>query len=401
MEDGGYYALKGFDFQIDKTIIEIFSTVLDTEDVCIEKIQDINSNSFVTQVKYKETQTYSASKIRDPVVQLISEFSETTTPRTYILYCFFSDQQEHVKTFNSEELEEVLEIKLHKNCSESHQKKYDIIKKIPSTVKSSFALSFQLIFAPDHTTQFERALKLIAEQPFCNSTAEASFYYCYLADHLRRLVITNKDPELRTCSRKKLTLFITNQKHQLFYSTLNYLKGRKALLQTLKKHFKKPLNHQNVVFLIGSKLATETFQLTTLITSIIQQQFNNPNHDVHPPTFVINHESITDIKKGLLDNNITFNDGYEAIQFSPNQFNRRHLSLRKTSSYGRALDSLGNISYKMRISTLNNFQASLSTWERPDRAYYFDIDILSEYTDIPCFQINDLSCDEIWLLIKR
>ncbi|WP_282410060.1 hypothetical protein [Pseudomonas sp. PS02303] len=401
MEDGGYYALKGFDFQIDKTIIEIFSASLDTEEISIERIQDLNSDAFVTQVKYKETQTYSASKIRDPVVQPINEFTTAITKKIYILYCYFSDQEETIKTFDITGIENILEIKLHKNCSDAHQKKYDSIKSIPSAVKNSFSANFQLIFAPNHTAQFERALQIITDQHFCTSPSDASFYYCYLADHLRRLVISNADPELRTCTRKELVAVLTDKKHQIFYSTLAYMSGRELLLKTLKRHFPKPPPQQNVVCFIGTKLARETLPLTHLITSTIEQQFKKPTYDVHPITFVINLDNIIDIKKGLLLRNITFNDGYEAIQFNSKQFNRRHISLRKTNANGRALESLGQISYQVRIITLSNFNRCFADCATPDRAYYFDTDTLIEYTDIPSFQINDLTCDEIWQLLKR
>lgn len=401
MEDGGYYALKGFDFQIDKTIIEIFSAPLDTDEISIERIQDLNSDVFVTQVKYKETQTYSPAKIRDPVVQLINEFSSSPTIRTYILYCFFSDQPENIKIFDLKDLDEVLEIKLHKNHSESHKKKYDAIKAIPTSVKNSFTANFQLIFAPNHSTQFDRALQLISEQNFCASSSDSSFYYCYLADHLRRLVISNVNPDLRVCTRRDLNASLTNKRNQIFYSTLDHINGREQLLTTLKKHFPKPASQQNNIIFIGSKLASETSPLVHLLTSITEQEFSKPTHDVYPMTFVIDHDNIGNIKKGLLLSNITFNDGYESIQFNAQQFNRKHISLRKSNRHGKALDSLDQISYKIRIITLNNFKSCHTSYETPDRTYNFDIDVFSEYTDIPSFQINDLSCDEIWQLIKR
>jgi len=401
MEDGGYYALKGFDFQIDKTIIEIFSAAADTDEISIERIQDLNSDAFVTQVKYKETQTFAFSKIRDPVVQLIQEFESDTADRTYILYCYFSDQMESIKTFDATEIDNILEIKLNKNCSDAHRKKHEIIKSIPSSLKKSFAAKFQLIFAPNHSTQFDRALNIIASQAFCATDSEASFYYCYLADHLRRLVISNPDINSRVCTRKGIISSLTDRKHQFFYSTLAYMSGRESLIKTLKKVFPKLQPQQNNLLFIGINLAKQTSQLTNLITSIIEQQFNKPTYDVHPITFIVDQPDITSLKKGMLLKNITFNDGYESIQFNSQQFNRRHLSLRKTTATGRALETLGQISYKARIITLANFIKSNSDYDRPDRIYYFDADKFSDYTDIPSFQINELHCDEIWQLFKR
>lgn len=401
MEDGGYYALKGFDFQIDKTIIEIFSASRDTEEIAIERIQDLNSDAFVTQVKYKEKQTYAPSKIRDPVVQLMQESELDTTNRTYILYCHFSDQAEDTREFDVAGLDNILEIQLHNNCSKAHEKKYKTIKAIPLSLKQTFAARFKLVFAPNHSTQFERALTIIKAQHFCDSSSDASFYYCYLADHLRRLVISNTNIELRTCTKKEIIATLTDRKHQFFYSALAYISGREQLIKTLQKKFPKPPPQQNIVFFIGAKLATETQQLTHLLISTIEQQFNKPTYDVHPITFIIDQTDITEIKKGILLKNITFNDGYESIQFNRQQFNKRHLALKKTNSSGRPLETLGQISYQARIVTLANFLGSHIDHERPDRIYYFDIDIFPDYTDIPSFQINDLNCDEIWQLLER
>ena len=70
MTDGGYYAIKGFEFQIDKTILEIFNAK-DAVPICLEQIQDINSNNFVIQVKYKETQSYTPAKIKEELLSIV------------------------------------------------------------------------------------------------------------------------------------------------------------------------------------------------------------------------------------------------------------------------------------------------------------------------------------------
>lgn len=44
MTDGGYYAIKGFSFQIDKTILELFNAIDENQTTNIEQIQDINAN---------------------------------------------------------------------------------------------------------------------------------------------------------------------------------------------------------------------------------------------------------------------------------------------------------------------------------------------------------------------
>lgn len=67
-QEGGYYAIKGFLYQFDKTIIEVLRKP--TTKVAFETVQDINYEDYVLQIKHKETQTYSPSRIQRAVGQL-------------------------------------------------------------------------------------------------------------------------------------------------------------------------------------------------------------------------------------------------------------------------------------------------------------------------------------------
>ena len=67
-EEGGYYAIKDFLYQYDKAILEILSRD-EGVPVYIERIQDIDCENYVLQVKHKEAADYSASKIREPIIK--------------------------------------------------------------------------------------------------------------------------------------------------------------------------------------------------------------------------------------------------------------------------------------------------------------------------------------------
>ena len=88
--DGGYYAIKGFEYQIDKTLLEVLSSSDADAVLCLEQIQDINNGDFVMQVKYKESAKLTPSVIRKPIIQLINEYNSVPTKK-YILYCYFGD----------------------------------------------------------------------------------------------------------------------------------------------------------------------------------------------------------------------------------------------------------------------------------------------------------------------
>src|SRR5713101_3041174 len=94
-DEGGYYAIKGFLYQFDKTLIEVLSNPNTT--IRFENRQDIDYEDFVLQVKHKETQNYAPSKIRKAVKQLMAFFVQDPSKRL-CLYCHFKDKGEHAWT---------------------------------------------------------------------------------------------------------------------------------------------------------------------------------------------------------------------------------------------------------------------------------------------------------------
>lgn len=72
--DGGYYAIKGFLYQFDSTLMTIL--INPKSDINFEQVQDIAYEDYVIQVKHKETQTYSESKVRKPIIQLMNLFQK-------------------------------------------------------------------------------------------------------------------------------------------------------------------------------------------------------------------------------------------------------------------------------------------------------------------------------------
>jgi len=50
-EDGAYFAIKGFIYQFDKTILEVLNQTDENAYVKIEQEQDLEYTNFVVQVK--------------------------------------------------------------------------------------------------------------------------------------------------------------------------------------------------------------------------------------------------------------------------------------------------------------------------------------------------------------
>jgi hypothetical protein len=143
--DGGYYAIKGFEFQIDKTLLEVLDTSDNQSVVRLEQIQDIDTDDFVMQVKYKEASKLNPSVIRKPIVQLIEEYSSEPS-KDYILYCYFADNNGYSEDVDSELLDKILGVK-----------KDDFT----DALKSGFLNKFQLRFSPEFQSQYESVVARI------------------------------------------------------------------------------------------------------------------------------------------------------------------------------------------------------------------------------------------------
>ena len=168
--DGGYYAIKGFEFQIDKTLEEVLNASENNLAIRLEQIQDIDSDDFVMQVKYKEATKLNPSVIRQPIIQLIKEY-RSEPDKDYILYCYFANNNGYTEDVDSELLDKILGIK-----------KDDFTDEL----KKGFLNKFQLRFSPEFQEQYESVLKLLQNFSFCNSLEEAQYYYSILVDYLRK-----------------------------------------------------------------------------------------------------------------------------------------------------------------------------------------------------------------------
>ena len=238
--DGGYYAIKGFEYQIDKTILEIFDSQNEITEIAIERIQDIDSDNFVMQVKYKETQDFKISALHIPVVQLLQEFKNNPS-KTYYLYIHFKTEGNAVNlvdTNNKVTLQDLERILGTKNQEFTAQEKSDFIE------------CFLLVFSPTFQEQFNEVIVKLQEHGLGQTFDESIFYYSNITDYLRKLVVSNTQKDKRRCTRKQLINYIHQGKRLIFNSSFKEYKGNLAYFQFVKAKFIKPRrNHENFILL--------------------------------------------------------------------------------------------------------------------------------------------------------
>ena len=302
MSDGGYYAIKGFEFQIDKTILELFKAADDTTPICLEQIQDINTNDFVMQVKYRETQNYTPTKIKEPVIQLIKEYQKFPT-KQYYLYCYFNNVEDEMTNLTSSELDRILGNKKD-DFSKSH--------------KDSFISNFELYFSKSFQDQFIQAVKKIEENASCSNFDEALVHYGSIANHLRKIVTNNSDIQKRTCTKSEILAIIIGNRKTVFDSAYRTYKGKQQYITEIKRRCFTCRNIDNwerflIIELSGSE-DVSTIKTTVLI--IKKKYYNKRNQKIKsgaPYIYFrnISKDNLKRLKTELIAENNILKDGYD------------------------------------------------------------------------------------------
>jgi PBP1b-binding outer membrane lipoprotein LpoB len=338
--DGGYYAIKGFEFQIDKTLLEVLTTTDNQSIVRLEQIQDIDTDDFVMQVKYKEASKLNPSVIRKPIVQLIEEYSSVPN-KDYILYCYFEDNNGYSEEVDSELLERILGVK-----------KDDFT----DALKRGFLNKFQLRFSPEFHSQYESVLEKLQELPFCSSLDEAQYYYSILVDYLRKKVINNPPSNIgsRQVTNDEILTHLNNGRRIVFMPAYKDFIGQQAYFKLLKSQFLKPRKNQNTIFKFGEIEVVDSVTLQELIHHIVENHYSKATHDIKPITFVIPDSHAETVKRHFISQDCAYNDGFEVIQFNQRLFESPPIINKKTSGR-RTTNSLSKTSFKARIISESTF----------------------------------------------
>lgn len=293
--DGGYYAVKGFTFQFDKTISEVISNKDDL--ITVEQIQDLSRNNYYIQVKHKEALEYSPSKIRKAVRQLLDDFKDNRD-HTYSLYCYFKDRAPSILQLSVDDLDKIL------------GKDKDEYK---PTIKRGFVKNFRLEFANDFDEQFKSLIKEIVKAFHLKTDEEAIMHHASFRAELINIAI-KKQRSAREINFNTLEDLISHNEKIVFdvaYS--KYLTNTKYLAYIKKTFF----THKRVNVSAHERLITiclkgdETNAVLTQAIQNIKNRFYI--QDQSPAPFVLisglDPDRITLLKQELWTTGIKFIDG--------------------------------------------------------------------------------------------
>ena len=297
--DGGYYAIKGFEFQIDKNILEILGQSDLNKQINIEQKQDIDSAEFIMQIKYKEAAKFVPSAIKDPLIQLIEEYKKDNTKK-YILYCHFADFNGYNENTS---IETILGAK-----KSSYSKKQ----------KTGFQSKFELKFAPQFDIQLEQTINKIAELGY--DLENAIIHHSRLTQHLRDIVVNNTPTQItkRKCTKKELIDLIKNDRKIIYTSTYREYKGEQAYFTKLKREYftSNNLNKFFTVIVIELHGAESLSDFKSISLGIKNKFYKKNTLDIKgeaPFIFFrnINQEKLIQLKVSLIQEGNILKDGFD------------------------------------------------------------------------------------------
>jgi len=396
--DGGYYAIKGFSYQFDKTVLEILNSTDINKRFYLEQIQDINDDSQVIQVKFKETQTYAHIKIREPIIQLIDEFKNDKS-KDYILYAYFKDKKENQESVDIATLNNILQKSTGK--SDESKKINSKIDSITDNLKNEFISKFKLYFAPEYDSQFTKVIQKIEEHKICNGSKEvAIFFYANISEYLKNIVIIQKNPKMRYCTQKEIWDFLTNGKKLIFNSSFLEYQGEKEYLKYLKNNFIDIRQNQKNILMFGEEIQIDhSVSLSQLTIKILDIFYKKATYDIEPLTFIYPDAHIANLKKELIEQDIVFNDGFESIIFNEKIFHLEPIKNRKIMGR-KASESLENISFKFRLLSYNNF-CHINNHLPYKMIYCFDCQKPQNINTVSYMKIEKINTLQIYKLFKK
>lgn len=303
MSDGGYYAIKGFVYQFDKSIIEILNNP--NKQVAVEQDQDINYEDYIVQVKYYET-AYDKSQIKQKLkattLSLMDEFIKDES-KSYCLYAYFNGQNEKVWKPDLTELNDLL------------GKNKDDYK---DDFKTRFLAKYVIVYATDFKSQFKNTIEMI-QKYFSKCDEElACLYHAIIVQHLLNLVISNADKKLRVCKFDDLVRIIDRNKTMVFSNAYAEFLGKEKYFRFLRKRYFTALNIQpyDRIFIVEVSSDNKLHEIKDVILTIINKwsKFTSRTTNPYAPYIFLKgcEESVLiSLKKELINEGYVFKDGYD------------------------------------------------------------------------------------------
>ncbi len=326
MSDSADYTIKGFLYQFNKTIVEIFKSAPDSE-ICVEGIIediDVTEGDKITaiQCKYHETKDeFTPSLVYKPILLMMEHYARTSG--NCISYILFIHVKNTVKapTIQESDLRTIL-------CSQN-KKLIKYIKNIPSDFDfSNFLRAFRIELGPSF---IELESTVYAHMEECGMTPEeiAVFAYPNAINKIASLSIKHNADDRKITKRNLLEHLSTNKKTAISKWTLA-LRNRKDLLLKRKAQIKPSLDQNSRLryFLIGERNIEKFGDEIVKFISDCVKKYNSKAAHTETPLFCleVGPGEFLKIQSRLYEKGVVSTDGYVGDTFFDEFFFRKPLT---------------------------------------------------------------------------
>lgn len=332
-DDGGHDAIKGFAYQFDKSLLEIFRSP--GQRLEIEGAQDLSGEHYHMQIKNRSGKFY-PSVIGKAVRKMFSQFMVSGSS-SYILHCHFSDQVPGtVRTLSATELESLLGGEF---------------AEIEEEVKAQFLKAFVVHFSDNYEDQFRVVLKGVAAELHAKGAVEAVAYHAILHAHLRSLVLS-EPPGFRRVGINELKKAVKDARSAIFASTYADHCGYENYLKMVRRQYlPRRVDVPNVerIFSFECRQETDPHDIAEAVLTICERY--RVRQDSPAPYFTFRgHFNESSIKASLWEAGAYFNDGrgYHGGEFRMEiltrpPFNTGHI---KIFEYGQLQELMNQVRFK-------------------------------------------------------
>jgi hypothetical protein len=291
-DDGGHDAIKGFAYQFDKTLLEIFQNP--RQRLEIEGAQDLSSEHYHMQIKNRSGKFY-PSVIRKAVRRMFLQFM-SNRDSSYILHCHFADQLPGTsRLLTPDELNGLL-------SGQFNEVDHDLMLQ--------FSKSFCSNFSEDYETQFKNVLRYITTDLGAKDPIEALSYHAILHAYLRNLVLT-KSSGCRWVGLNDLKKAARDAQSAIFTSTYVVHCGYEKYLKMIRRQYlPRRVNVPNLERIFSFECTDETSPEEIVEAVLTIRDRYRIKESSPTPYFTFRGEfNESSIKANLWEAGAYFNDG--------------------------------------------------------------------------------------------
>lgn len=357
--------LTGFQYQLDKSLIEILESTSATTVFTLEGVEDIDINDGLSylaiQCKYLQAQRRTPSKLRKPISLMLSAFKKAPLrPWKFKLYAHFGSATSGLPPFTVETLKSILTYRVGSG-TEREIRHADQEMGLSDQHLTDFLSKFEYEEGPEFEVQRARLFKAI-ELALNVSSAEASEFFYGKALTIALDIATRPAAAERSITRVELVKELRNAASSVASPWLINLLGRERAFSFIEKACKKgrlfSSSKRKTLVIDGrtGELGAVSMSLAGFIGELVDSSYKIGKHlyTAQPWTILIDVDdpTIKELKRELLKMGITFNDGFEHVSFSPKVFAADPVINRQIGLRDRPTEKLGAASYSCRLASL-------------------------------------------------